>query len=320
MLIESATTSLAESGWQVWPEVNPLPPRRFLDELGQVGRRTVVWLNEAQRYLLEPNFSLRAAIATGLRELLADETRGPVLLLATLWQGYWDQLTVKPEPGKPDELVAARRLIETAYVRVPDTFTNAEVADARKSKDRRLAAAANRVTGTGVTQDLAGAPDLVRRYETAGPAQRAIIHAAMDARRLGHRESLPEDFLRAAARFYLSDEEAARAAADPSWFSVSIADLVRPGVASGPVLRRSALGYRLDDLLDEEGRTSRMFEFPPEGFWTVAVESDLTADNRLRLADSAAARLRLQIAAQLYEAVGTEAGGEAYTRSRCIAK
>jgi hypothetical protein len=47
-------TSLAEAGWRVWPEVNPLPPKRFLDELGRVGPRTIVWLNEAQRYLRDP--------------------------------------------------------------------------------------------------------------------------------------------------------------------------------------------------------------------------------------------------------------------------
>ncbi|GGU15164.1 hypothetical protein GCM10010178_03330 [Lentzea flava] len=308
--MEPATTSLAESGWQVWPAVNPLPPRRFLHELGRVGPRTVVWLNEAQRYLLEPDPSLRAAIATALRELLADETRGPVLVMATLWHRYWAQITAKPAPEKSDELVAARRLIEGGYVRVPDTFTNAEVAEARRSGDRLLAAAANRATGTNVTQYLAGAPELLRRYKTACPAQQAIIHAAMDARRLGHEEILSEDFLSAAARCYLNSEEAEQSADDPSWFGTAIADLIAPGVASEPVLRLSALGYRLDDVLDEEGRTSRIFEFPPEGFWTAAMESDLRTDNRVRLAESAAARLRMQIAARLYEAVGTEVGGE----------
>lgn len=307
----AATTSLAAADWRVWPAVNPLPPSRFLDELALVGSRTVVWLNEAQRYLREPSPALRTEIATGLRELLADDSRGPVLLLGTLWQEYWNELTSKPSSGEPDEFVGARRLLEGSYVRVPNTFTNAEVTAARKSSDLRLAQAAKSVTGTGVTQYLAGAPDLRRRYETADAMQRAIIHAAMDARRFGHREGLSETFLSDAASSYLTSADRQRVDGDPSWFETAIADLLRPGVASGPILHQDVFGYRLDDILDQEGRDIRRFDFPPDGFWSAAAESSLAADSRMRLASSAAARLRLQIAASLYETVNTEAAGEA---------
>jgi tetratricopeptide (TPR) repeat protein len=303
------TASLADAGWRVWPALNPLPPRRFLEELTLVGPRTVVWLNEAQRYLRDPSAELRADIATGLRELLADNLRGPVLVLGTLWREYWNELTRSPDEGKTDQFGTARRLLEGSYVRVPDTFTNAEVSAARKSGDQRVADAANQNVGSGVTQNLAGAPDLLRRYETASAAQHAVIHAAMDARRLGHHENLSETFLREAARCYLTGSERRRGDEEPSWFDNAVADLVRPGTASGPMLYQNHFGYRLDDFLDQEGRVRRRLTFPPDEFWSVAAESNVAPDSLVRLAESAASRLRLQIAVLLYEAAGTEAAG-----------
>ncbi|TYB46358.1 hypothetical protein [Actinomadura chibensis] len=53
----------------------------------------------------------------------------------------------------------------------------------------------------------AGAPELLRRYEQASPAARAVLWAAMDARRLGHSLFLPERLLRDAAPGYLDDNE-----------------------------------------------------------------------------------------------------------------
>ena len=56
-------------------------------------------------------------------------------------------------------------------------------------------------------QYLAGAPDLLDRYHNAPPAARALIDAAMDARRLGMRPALPRAFLEAAAPGYLTDTD-----------------------------------------------------------------------------------------------------------------
>ena len=304
--------SLAEAEWRVWPEVNPLPPKRFLDELRQVGPRTIVWLNEAQRYLRDPSADIRTGIATALLELLADDNRGPVLVLGTLWPEHWQQLTRTPGNAETDRFTAARRLLDGNYLRVPETFTNAEVTVAQQSGDRLLVVAASRLTGTEVTQQLAGAPDLLQRYETAGTASRAVVHAAMDARRLGHGEWFSETFLRAAACCYLTGADRRSADEDPSWFESAIADLVVPGQASGPVLHQNLLGFRLDDFLDQEGRVLRRFEFPPAEFWTVVAESEISTDSRIQMAEGAAARFRLRIAANLYEAAGT--AGE-YLRS-----
>jgi hypothetical protein len=303
--------SLASSGWRVWPSLNPLPPRRFLDELGSVGPRTVVWLNEAQRYLLDPPAELRTEIATALRELLMDSARGPVLLLGTLWPEFWVELTRKPTAGEADQFVAARRLVEHSYVHVPDTFTSVEVDAARRSLDQRVVQAASQDASSSVTQYLAGGPDLLRRWETAGPTQRAVIHAAMDARRLGHREEFSEVFLRDIARCYLEGPDRQRADDEPHWFGEAVAELARLGVSGVPVLQEGLIGYRLNDFLDQEGRVTRRFEFPPEEFWSVVANSDLAADSRIRFAEEAASRLRLRIAAHLYETTGTPAAGKA---------
>ena len=56
-------------------------------------------------------------------------------------------------------------------------------------------------------QYLAGAPELLARYHNAPPAARALIDAAMDARRLGMRAALPRAFLEAAAPGYLTDTD-----------------------------------------------------------------------------------------------------------------
>lgn len=305
-----APSNLADAGWRLWPRLNPLPPRRFLDELALVGPRTVVWLNEAHRYLLEPPTELRADIATALDELLADRSRGPVLVLGTLWHNYWDELTHRPERNEIDPFLPARRLLAGRSARVPDVFTSAEVGEARKSDDGRIAAAASQITGMGVTQFLAGAPNLLQRYERGSVDQRAVIHAAMDARRLGHGEQLTEDFLREAARAYLTGADRERADHDPSWFQSAIVDLERPGAASGPVLDHTLVGFRLDDILDQHGRTDRMLTFPPDEFWSAVAESDVSADNRVRLAESAASCLRLRTAVHIYEAANTPAAGK----------
>ena len=54
---------------------------------------------------------------------------------------------------------------------------------------------------------MADAPELQTRYLNAPPAARAIIQAAMDARRLGHPIALPHALLPQAAYGYLDDHD-----------------------------------------------------------------------------------------------------------------
>jgi hypothetical protein len=76
-----------------------------------------------------------------------------------------------------------------------------------RAADARLALAARSAPDGEVIQFLAGAPELLARYRHAPPAARALIDAAMDARRLGMGAGLAQAFLEAAAPGYLTDDQ-----------------------------------------------------------------------------------------------------------------
>ena len=82
--------------WRLWHPIDPSRPDAALQELEGVGPRTVVWLNEAQFYLDPAEAGLGERVAAGLRELLRDPGRAPVLVLATMWPEFWDTLTARP--------------------------------------------------------------------------------------------------------------------------------------------------------------------------------------------------------------------------------
>ena len=79
--------------WRLWHPIDPSRPEAAAEALPAVGPRTVIWLNEAQHYLLTPTNELGERVAAGLRELLRDPGRGPVLLLGTIWPEYWAIVT-----------------------------------------------------------------------------------------------------------------------------------------------------------------------------------------------------------------------------------
>jgi hypothetical protein len=84
-----------QPGWRLWHPIDPSRPGAALRDLLAIGPRTVVWLNEAQFYLDTPD-QTGEQVAAGLRELLRDVGRGPVLVLATLWPQFWDEMTSRP--------------------------------------------------------------------------------------------------------------------------------------------------------------------------------------------------------------------------------
>nr|WP_157553844.1 hypothetical protein [Herbidospora sakaeratensis] len=125
-------------------------------------------------------------VAAGLRELLRDPARAPVLVLATLWPAHWNTLTTRTTPNVHAQ---ARVLLDGHAIPVPGAFTGADLAALTElaAGDPRLEEAAERAGDGQVTQYLAGVPVLMDRYRQAStvPATQALIHAAMDARRLG---------------------------------------------------------------------------------------------------------------------------------------
>ena len=313
--------------WRLWHPISPSRPEAALDDLARIGPRTVVWLNEAQEYLGAPG-ELGERVAAGLRELLRDPSRGPVLVLATLWPSYWHELTTRPGE-RADPHAQARELLDGQGIPVPDAFALASLQRLAQDGDPRLKAAAAGAEDGQVTQFLAGAPELLARYRTAPPAARALIHAAMDARRLGMRQAIPLAFLEAAAPGYLTAKEWDEA--DEDWLERALFYTATPckGVR-GPLTRirsfpdaastepSGAQAYRLADYLHQHGRAIRAIDIPPPRFWAAAAAHATPADQSA-IGDAAHAWGLYRDAAQLHKnatAAGNVRSAWYFTRPR----
>jgi hypothetical protein len=75
-------------------------------------------------------------------------------------------------------------LASATYIQVPNAFAPDDLAAAAASQDPRLAVALQFASEGKITQYLAGAPKLLERYRSAPPEARALIDAAVDARRV----------------------------------------------------------------------------------------------------------------------------------------
>jgi transcriptional regulator with XRE-family HTH domain len=262
--------------WRLWHPIDPSRPEAVLRELPSIGPRTVIWLNEAQFYLEAPAGGLGERVAAGLRELLRDPARAPVLVLATLWPQFWATLTERPVV---DDLHAqARELLTAQDISVPTTLSADQLRLLPALADPRLAQAAREAEGGQVIQFLAGALELMARYRNAPPAAAALIDAAIDARRLGMGVALPPAFLEAAAPGYLTDPDWDGMGED--WLEQALAYTAAPckGIR-GPLARirprpgadpDRGLAYRLADYLDQHGRRARRARIPPASFWDAA--------------------------------------------------
>ncbi|MUN41676.1 hypothetical protein [Actinomadura litoris] len=303
-------------GWRLWHPYDPTRPEAALQELDRVGPRTVVWLNETQDYL---GGEAGERVAAKLRALLTDASRGPVLVLGTLWPEHHAALT-----GRPGSQV--RQVLGGAVIGVPGTFTGIDLAALGQtaSTDRRLAEAIEHAEDGHVTQYLAGGPELLERLATADPAAKAVMWAAMDARRLGHRNALPLPLLEQAAPAYLTDLQHDQLGED--WLEQALAYTSRPCKgARGPLTRirprpsRTAPSrrardrhsnpdedhgnvpvYRLADYLDQHARDTRADQIPPIGFWVAAAAHAHPGDQHT-LGHAARARGLYRDAAQLHK-------------------
>ncbi|WP_434434149.1 tetratricopeptide repeat protein [Streptomyces noursei] len=316
-----AVQPLTAQGWRLWHPFDPTRAEAALDELDRVAPRTVVWLNEAQHYLGNPHVGEQVAAA--LHTLLTHRDRRPVLVLGTLWPEYSDQYTALPVPGAADPHSRVRELLAGRTVTVPETFDEEALhaaATLAEDGDLLLADALTRVSTDGrIAQDLAGAPELLRRYEHGTPAAKAMLEAAMDARRLGVGLHLPQAFLTDAAIDYLSDHDYDELTDD--WAEAAFAELARPVHGKQAPLRRtntrpqrrlpgspppattrpSTTGtvLRLADYLEQHGRNTRRMLCPPSSFWAAAHTHLTHHDDLSNLAEEARNRCRLQWAYHL---------------------
>ncbi|WP_156045618.1 hypothetical protein [Herbidospora cretacea] len=320
--------------WRLWHPIDPTRPDAALADLARIGPYTVVWLNEAQFYLADPTLGER--VAAGLRELLRDPGRAPVLVLATLWPAYWDALTTR---AGSDAHAQARELLKGHAITVPDAFTRADLTALAElaAADPRLEEAGGQAGDGQVTQYLAGVPVLMDRYRQAPPATQAFIHAAMDARRLGCGPHLPLALLAAAAPGYLTDAQWDQAG--ENWLEGAL-DYVTapcngiPGILTAAksgtarnqrATRRAAPGpqagsgpvYRLADYLDQYGRRHRTDQIPPIDFWTAAAVHAHPGDMDA-LGNAAWHRGLYRDAAQLHKHAATH--GDSYAARTLIGR
>ncbi len=309
-----AIQPLAQAGWRLWHPYDPTRAKAALADLTRVEPHTVVWLNEAQHYL-GAGRGLGERIGAALHSLLTDPARGPVLVLGTLWPEYAEAYTKIPRVGEEDPHPLARELLAGRLIHLPDSFDASAQAAAQalaSAGDRQLALALEGASDGRLTQFLAGAPELLHRYEMASPAARAVLNAAMDARRLGSGLHQPLSFLEAAAEGYLTDDEYDTLA--DNWLEQALADLSRPVHGNLAPLRRvrprtaqrantSPMPvYRLADYLEQHGRSQRRLLCPPASFWHGACDHFTAADERVALGEAARLRWRLRMAAELFRA------------------
>jgi pimeloyl-ACP methyl ester carboxylesterase len=301
-------------GWRLWHPHEPSYKAAVLAGLPGVRPCTVIWLNEIQRYLAPADEG--EPIAAKLKALLADESRSPVLVLGTTWPGHWHEMTCPPAPGKADPYPQARGLLG-AGIPVPKAFSAPdEVSEARDAahSDPRWATVLERAEDGEFIQYLAGAPALMHLYTTAEPEAKALLYAAMDARRFGIGPALPWPLLKRAAEGYLTTKEIRLR--ESSW------ETVRKRLGQPRHGGAQALGdyvflegqpdadhdcCELADYLEHAGRDIRAGEEPPASLWDAAC-AYAPVQNLRGPAAAAQARGLLRHAALMHRRVVHESG------------
>jgi hypothetical protein len=265
--------------------------------------RTVVWLDELQRYLDGEHGLTGGAV----RALL--NAPQPTVIIGTIWPDWYRAYITPPTPGVTDLHRREREVLKLAdVVRIAPHFSPSEQDRARvaAARDRRLAVALE-AAGYGLTQTLAAAPQLVARWQdaqTADPYAWAVLTAALDAARLGARAPLSADFLRAAAPGYCTSQQ--QAEAPDNWFEQAVAYAV--GKLDGAVAALApagagmgqVAGYTAADYLIQHASRERRYERVPASTWDAVLSHLGDPADAARLADSARNRLLYRYAVPLY--------------------
>ncbi|MFJ7958910.1 hypothetical protein ACIQ62_21755 [Streptomyces sp. NPDC096319] len=299
-------------GWRLW---HPAGPDDLLESIDLVVPRTVLWLNEINRFLLSGDASRDEKVAARLIGLLRSARSAPVLVLGTSWHEHRSTMMTAPR----DEREQTKALLARCWIRVPEMLSEDELTTLTaepERTDRRILQAARLAESGHVIQYLAGGPAQLERYETGSPAARAVLQAAMDARRLGHGLDLPRAFLKDVAAEYLTPLQ--RDLARPDWFPRAVEYLSAPcrGVrgpltpAAGSSLpnSREPSHYRLSDFVELHARRHRQMVCPGAEFWAAAVRHAASARDKVALSREALARGRTKDAEAL--AMAAAEGGE----------
>jgi tetratricopeptide (TPR) repeat protein len=258
--------------------------------------RTVLWLDELQTYLDQPGgvptWTVRTLINAG------------VVIVATLWPNqYYADVA-------PRELNRSGRGNVPELSRLANVFAVPEVLSREERRRGEALAGDGRIRialdtmDAGFTQVLAAGPELVRRWEHApDPFGKALITAALDARRIGVSRPLDRPLLEAAAAGYLHPTQQATAPID--WFERALAYASEPlhGAASAlspvPAGIGRIAGYTTADYLYQHALRVRRTIHAPGALWQALVDQN-HPEEAFDLGRSAHHRGRPEVARELY--------------------
>ncbi|MEU4562954.1 tetratricopeptide repeat protein [Actinoplanes sp. NPDC023936] len=276
------TRALFEAVRAVFPDwwlLHPTDAEQLRAYAADPAERTLIWLDELQTYLQNPD----GLSAGTTRELITDGAA----LVATMWPGEYHMRTARPEDRKPDVYAADRNLLQLAQViQVPDAFSPAERrrGEALAGTDQRIRIALD-TADAGFTQVLAAGPQLIQRWENAPEAEcygKAVITAALDARRVGFRHPVTREFLEAAAPAYLTPAQQASAPGD--WLDRALTYATTPLSGAAACLTPAAAGMGVlagyqsaEFLFQHAARVCRAVDLP-EAAWQAVVDHHHRAD------------------------------------------
>ncbi|WP_432958453.1 hypothetical protein [Micromonospora haikouensis] len=176
-----------------------------LAERGRPLRRSVVWLDDLERYLGPEGISEQTL------DVLRPPGRTDVVLLATLRPEALR--AIRPATGSGGQELRGNRveavLRRAAVIRMPGRFSETERtrALAYRSDPRIAAAVAQEAAGeAGFAEHLAAAPAILARWlhgrDGAYPLAAALVTAAVDCRRIGYHRPVTGDLLAALTTHY----------------------------------------------------------------------------------------------------------------------
>ena len=300
-----------------WWLVHPAGPGEVTALAQAPTPRTVVWLDELQRYL-DGEHGLTGGV---VRALLG--APHPMVIIGTLWPDQYAAYTAAPTPGSGDPHAREREVLDlAAVVRIGPEFSPAEQgrAQAAAARDPRLRVALG-TAGYGLTQTLAAAPQLIARWQDAQTASTyawAVLTAALDVARLGARAPLSADFLRAAAPGYCTSQQ--RAEAPENWFEEALAYATAKLSGAAAALRPAdagmgqVVGYTAADYLIQHAGRERRHAWVPASTWDATLSHIRDTADTTRLADSARRRLLYCYAIPLYRRAADAGNGYAAVR------
>ncbi|MBF9129159.1 hypothetical protein I0C86_09240 [Plantactinospora sp. S1510] len=283
-----------------WQLFHPVDSHEVIAFAADPKPHTVLWLDEMHNYL-----GGAGGITAGTMRSL-HRSDAAVIVIGTVWPDKYVAYTSLPV-GDEDPYAGERGLLRLAdVVDVPVALSGPERAQAEAVAvgDPRIRVALDSAD-YGMTQVLAAAPYLVRRWENAPTSEAAaVITAAADARRMGIHRAVPAPLLRDATSGYLSAAE--RATLAPDWFDTALRYATQRLHGATSALSALAdpsgrvVGYGVADYLVQRGAHTRRAAVPPDSFWRACAAHVDDPSELFRLGMAAEQRGLVQTAEELW--------------------